>query len=59
MPMEDAVAENDAAETEAELTGVAPAPAGRRPRAPAATVGGRRLSPATMMMGHGYDPMLS
>src|SRR6201991_4478837 len=43
-------------ETEAELTGAAPR---RRPKPPVDKVGGRRLKPATLMMGHGYDPMLS
>ena len=43
-------------ETEADLTGGTPQ---RRPRAHATEVGGRKLSPATMMMGHGFDPMLS
>ncbi len=31
----------------------------RRPKPSADTIGTRKLSPATMMMGHGYDPMLS
>ena len=43
-------------ETEADLSGGTPQ---RRPRAHATEVGGRKLSPATMMMGHGFDPMLS
>src|SRR4051812_44198631 len=43
-------------ETEAELTGATPR---RRPKANVETVGGRKLKPATKMMGHGYDPMLS
>ena len=43
-------------ETEAELTGAAPR---RRPKANVETVGGRKLKPSTMMMGHGYDPVLS
>lgn len=43
-------------ETEADLTGVPPR---RRPKPPIDTVGGRRLKPATLMMGHGYDPVLS
>jgi methionine-gamma-lyase len=46
----------DDRETEAELTGTTPR---RRPRVAARTIGGRRLKPATLMMGHGYDPMLS
>ena len=41
---------------EAELTGVTPR---RRPRANVEEIGGRKLSPATLMMGHGYDPTLS
>ena len=43
-------------ETEADLTGVPPR---RRPKPSVDTVGGRRLKPATLMMGHGYDPVLS
>lgn len=43
-------------ETEAELTGASPR---RRPKANVDTVGSRQLKPATLMMGHGYDPMLS
>ncbi|WP_167954413.1 cystathionine gamma-synthase family protein [Sphingomonas jejuensis] len=38
------------------MTGVTPR---RRPRAHIDTIGDRKLSPATLMMGHGYDPMLS
>ena len=41
---------------EADLTGVA---ARTSPKPPVETVGGRKLKPATLMMGHGYDPMLS
>ena len=41
-------------EDEAELTG---AQARRRPRQQPLEVGGRRLAPATLMMGHGYDPI--
>ncbi|WP_423604812.1 cystathionine gamma-synthase family protein [Sphingomonas sp. MS122] len=41
---------------EAALTGTAPR---RRPKPPVDRIGGRELSPATLMMGHGYDPMLS
>jgi methionine-gamma-lyase len=44
-------------ETEADLTGV-PTPR-RRPRKDIEEIAGRRLSPATLMMGHGYDPALS
>lgn len=43
-------------ETEAALTGTTPR---RRPKPDIDTVGGRKLSPSTLMMGHGYDPMLS
>ncbi len=43
--------------TEAELTAV---PASRRrPKADILEIGGRKLRPATLMMGHGYDPALS
>ena len=31
----------------------------RKPKAALTTIGNRQLSPATMMMGHGYDPVLS
>ena len=31
----------------------------RRPKPEILEVGGRRLKPSTLMMGHGYDPMLS
>jgi methionine-gamma-lyase len=41
---------------EAAITG---APARRRPKPSADTIGNRKLSPSTLMMGHGYDPMLS
>jgi methionine-gamma-lyase len=41
---------------EADLSGVEPR---RRPRASPGEIGGRTLSPATQMMGHGYDPRLS
>jgi methionine-gamma-lyase len=43
-------------ETEADLTGAAPR---RRPKPSAETIGNRKLKPATMMMGYGYDPVLS
>jgi methionine-gamma-lyase len=43
-------------ETEADLTGATPR---RRPKPEMMEVGGRRLKPSTLMMGHGYDPMLS
>lgn len=36
------------------------APASRRkPKADIETIGGRKLKPSTLMMGHGYDPTLS
>ena len=41
---------------EADLTGV---PVRRRPRQDVEEIGGRPLRPATLMMGHGYDPALS
>jgi len=41
---------------EADLTGVTPR---RRPKPDIMEIGGRKLSPATLMMGHGYDPVLS
>ncbi|WP_343518515.1 cystathionine gamma-synthase family protein [Sphingomonas sp.] len=41
---------------EAALTGTTPR---RRPKPSVDKVGDRQLSPATLMMGHGYDPMLS
>ena len=44
-------------ETEAEMTGV-PARDGAGDPGPKA-IGGRKLKPSTLMMGHGYDPMLS
>ncbi len=43
-------------ETEADLTGATPR---RRPKPSADKIGSRPLKPSTMMMGHGYDPMLS
>ena len=43
-------------ETEADLTGGAPQ---RRAKPALEQIGGRKLSAATRMMGHGYDPMLS
>ncbi|CAH0349075.1 MULTISPECIES: cystathionine gamma-synthase family protein [unclassified Sphingobium] len=42
--------------TEAEMTGVTQR---RRPKADIMEIGGRKLKPATLMMGHGYDPALS
>ena len=44
-------------ETEAELTG-APTPR-RKPKEASGMIGNHRLKPSTLMMGHGYDPMLS
>jgi methionine-gamma-lyase len=44
-------------ETEADLTGVATPR--RKPKSDISTIGGRKLKPSTLMMGHGYDPMLS
>ena len=43
-------------ETEAELTSV---PVRGKPKASVEKIGGRKLKPSTMMMGHGYDPTLS
>jgi methionine-gamma-lyase len=43
-------------ETEADLTGATPR---RHPKANVDKVGERKLKPSTMMMGHGYDPVLS
>ncbi len=31
----------------------------RKPKAPIEEIGGRKLKPATLMMGHGFDPVLS
>ncbi|MDZ7587878.1 MAG: cystathionine gamma-synthase family protein [Parasphingorhabdus sp.] len=31
----------------------------RKAKAPIETIGGRKLKPSTLMMGHGYDPILS
>lgn len=44
-------------ETEADLTAV-PTPR-RKPKPTVDTINGRKLKPSTLMMGHGYDPMLS
>jgi methionine-gamma-lyase len=41
---------------EANLTGTTPR---RRPKAAVLEIGGRRLKPSTLMMGHGFDPALS
>ncbi|HYG28660.1 MAG TPA: cystathionine gamma-synthase family protein [Allosphingosinicella sp.] len=43
-------------EDESDLTG---ATARRRPKPSVLEVGGRRLKPSTLMMGHGFDPALS
>jgi len=43
-------------ETEVELTGGTPR---RRSKPEVDKIGGRRLKPSTLMMGHGYDPTLS
>ena len=43
-------------EDEADLTGVA---ARTKPKASVEKIGDRKLKPSTLMMGHGYDPMLS
>ncbi len=41
---------------ESEITGVTPR---RRPKPDVLEIGGRRLKPSTLMMGHGFDPALS
>jgi methionine-gamma-lyase len=46
----------DALPNEAELSGGVPQP---RPSSEPRTIGERRLKPATLMMGHGFDPALS
>ena len=43
-------------ENESDITGTTPR---RRPKPDVLEVGGRKLRPATLMMGHGFDPMLS
>ncbi len=43
-------------EDESDLSGATPR---RRPKPGALEVGGRRLKPSTLMMGHGFDPALS
>ena len=45
--------------SQAEPTGTQAAPNRRRPKAPILEIDGRKLKPATLMMGHGYDPTLS
>ncbi|GGB38950.1 methionine gamma-lyase [Sphingomonas metalli] len=42
--------------TEADLSGI---PAPQAPRSDPETIGGRKLKPSTLMMGHGFDPTLS
>ncbi|MGE4321476.1 MAG: cystathionine gamma-synthase family protein [Sphingobium sp.] len=46
-------------DSEADLTGAEPTRNRRRPRRSVREIDGRPLKPATMMMGHGYDPALS
>ena len=46
----------DTQPTEADLSGATPR---RRPKPSIETIGERKLRPSTLMMGHGYDPMLS
>ncbi|MBS0477680.1 MAG: cystathionine gamma-synthase family protein [Proteobacteria bacterium] len=46
---------NQPSETEADLTGVET----KAPKRQVQAIGGRKLKPSTMMMGHGFDPMLS
>mgnify|MGYP006195843437 CR=1 FL=1 len=41
---------------ESDITGTTPR---RRPRPDVLEIGGRRLKPSTLMMGHGFDPALS
>lgn len=43
-------------ETEADITGTTPR---RRPKPHILEIGGRKLKPSTLMMGHGFDPALS
>ena len=43
-------------ETEADMTGITPR---RRPKPNIEEIGGRKLKPSTLMMGHGFDPSLS
>ena len=43
-------------ETEADMSGGVPR---AKPKAPITEVGGRKLKPSTLMMGHGFDPELS
>ncbi len=43
-------------ENEADITGTTPR---RRPKPHVVEIGGRKLKPSTLMMGHGFDPALS
>lgn len=43
-------------EDESDITGATPR---RRPKPDVLEIGGRRLKPSTLMMGHGFDPALS
>jgi len=43
-------------ENEADITGTTPR---RRPKPDVMEIGGRKLKPSTLMMGHGFDPALS
>ncbi|WP_322964664.1 cystathionine gamma-synthase family protein [Sphingomonas fuzhouensis] len=46
--------------TESDLTGVSPQdPAKASTKSDATSIGGRKLKPSTLMMGHGFDPVLS
>lgn len=45
--------------TDPNTTPIATPLARRKPKADIETIGGRRLKPSTLMMGHGYDPTLS
>ena len=46
--------------TESDLTGVPPQdPARAERKSDATTIGDRKLKPSTLMMGHGFDPVLS
>ena len=54
--MPDDTAKPDTHPTEADLSGATPR---RRPKPSIETIGDRKLRPSTLMMGHGYDPMLS
>lgn len=47
---------NQPDETEADLTGTTPR---RKPKPEIEKIGDRKLKPATLMMGHGFDPKLS